>query len=505
MIFYKANPNLELEIITTINNEKEYKQNCKCVGGKYYVKGRDIFYIAEKELWYRKTSDKVDYDHEKNMVYLKDTYRMTKGVVGFDKDKQPIMGLFTPNPCNNCIVRIKGSVYHSLNPEILLENNYFEDLASNEFYDKSSMSESDCKQMSKIRMSKSYTNKGYNIEDNATEFEEKKKSYANYSLKINNDAKVYGKFLGNVSMGVEIETSEGQIPTFIEYRHGIVMCRDGSISGGEAVVVPMKGSKGVQNIITLAGELKKRCNIDINCAFHVHLGNLPRERVYLVALYMLCYQIQDEVFKAFPYYKTDHRGIKRKNYCQKLKQMSIYPLKDQSKEGYEQFVDTVYSRIFEFLSEGHAADAEVNRRNQRHPVEAKWNRSCRYYWWNFLNMLFSKSETAESRIHCPTLSSQRMCNWLFIITAIVRYAENNMQKIIAGKTIVLSDILDFYKTYYSKDENAAFLSEYLKAYMKERTDAFQKDWQREDKVSDWVLKNDKSYQFSFQGKSLFMK
>jgi len=265
----------------------------------------------------------------------------------------------------------------------------------------------------------------------------------------------------------------------------------------------MGGSKGIQNIIETCKELQKRNYIDIKCSYHLHLGNLPKERVYLVALYMLCYRIQDDIFKMFPFYKLDPRGIKRKNYCQKLEKLGIFSLQSPIKEDYDQFVNTVYHKIFEFLSEGHNGDENINRRTHRHPIDQKWNRHSRYRIYNLINMLFSKSETCEARVHDPTLNSERAVLWLFMNVALVRFCENNLRDIITGKEISFIDVLNFYKNHYEKDKDAAFLSEYLIAYYKNRCENIAKDIARGDKLSSWIIDQDNKFTFSYKGVTLF--
>lgn len=233
---YSKNPDLGLPIVTTIAGDKEYRRYCRKVGDQFYVKDRDIFFIEETDSWYFKTSTKVDYDWELNKCYLKSSVPLTGGVVDFDKDKNPIIGMFTPNKYNNVTVVVKGgSKKLAINEEILINNNYFEDVANNTFYHSTDVSSSDRMAMQKPRHGKGYTNKGYNIEDNAEEFSRKKRLYADYPLKINEDAKKYGKFLNDLTFGCEVECSVGNLPIHVENRHGIVACRDGSLEGGQKI------------------------------------------------------------------------------------------------------------------------------------------------------------------------------------------------------------------------------------------------------------------------------
>lgn len=116
-----------------------------------------------------------------------------------------------------------------------------------------------------------------------------------------------------------------------------------------------------------------------------------------------------------------------------------------------------------------------------------------------MNLFFSPRRTAEFRLHHATLNGQKMVNWLFICIAILRYAEKHAKKILTTNTpITLDDVLNYYAdTFKSKD--AIFLSEYLKAYVKERKDYFRKDFERGDYTSEKEQAQDKHYKFTYEG------
>lgn len=500
MILYEANPKLKQTVVTTVMGDKEYRRNCKYIKGKYYRVDRDCFEVQSK--FYRKDSGLIVFDSAKSKWELKTNPNLVKGVVSFEKGS-PVIGYFTANLYDNCkMVDHSAGTIPCINTELLLKNGYFEDVANGIYYNRKEVGERSYQKMITIRNEHNFTNKGYNIEENGSEFEQKKIAFRDYSAKPTKENIGYGKLLGTTTYGMEIETSAGNIPEHIQNRHGLVACRDGSIQSAEWVTVPMAGAKGVQSIVTLSKEMIKRCDIDINCSYHIHLGNISVDKLALTTLYILAYKIQDEIFKMFPYYKTDPRGIKRKNYCQKLKKMCIHPLVDFSKAGYNQYVDEVYERIFTFLSDGTPPD-QWRRSSRQHPIAQKWNRHSRYYWLNLQNMIFSERETAEFRLHTATTNSAKMINWLFICNAIVRYAENNVQKILSDSKIKLSDVLDYYADHFKGNESAEFLSEYLKAYYKERCKVFKKDMESGDKVSNHDITNDKDFKFSYKGVALF--
>lgn len=85
-------------------------------------------------------------------------------------------------------------------------------------------------------------------------------------------------------------------------------------------------------------------------------------------------------------------------------------------------------------------------------------------------------------------------------TAIIRYAQNNVNEIIrTSKKIAFTDVLDYYKEEFPKNKEAAFLSAYLKEYYLSRCTQFENDLRKGDKVSEYDLHNDKSYKFGYEG------
>lgn len=494
MTLYRDDPKLGLKVITTVTGQKEYRRNCKFIKEKYYLMDEDCFFIEEQ--WYRKESGLIEFDHEKKEWVLKANASLVYGIVGMESGAL-IRGYFTGNVYTNCKCSHEqfGTVV-SMNSAILKEAGYFEDVATCKWYDRKRVDNSAFKKMITIRNEVNHHNKGYNIEDNAVEFERKKEAYKNYTPKISRDVRKYGKLLGALTFGGEFETSEGNLPDTSQYQNGIVVCRDGSIASAEYVTVPMTGPKGVQTVVNLCKDLTERTNIDMGCSLHYHFGNIPLDRLHLITLYVLGYKIQDDIFKMFPYYKTDHRGVKKKNYCQKLKKMQIHPLKDFSKEGYDAYIEEVYVRIFTFLSDGHPPAADNNRRLLQHPIAQKFNRPSRYYWLNLQNMIFSERGTAEFRLHTATTNSVKSSVWLFMCAAICKYAEANVEKILSEPgNISLVEVLNYYRDHFPKDENATFLSEYLNAYYTSRCEVFAKDLKKEDKISEHDIKNDKKFSF----------
>lgn len=503
---YRENPSLGRRTVTTVKGDTEYRVNCKKIKGEYHVINRDCFEV--EGLWYRLASGLIDFDHEKKSWFLKRTMPvgMVHGVVGFDDKGKAVMGNFSPNPLNNVRVVFAGGPVNesewALNAEILEKANYREGLSYGMYFPANYMPSGKFTEIANLL---DHTHKGYNIEDNGQEFAAKKLYYEKYDTPLSEGARRFGRMLGETTFGKEIECTKGYLVDNLQFRNGIVVCRDGSLAdengrpGPEFVTVPLKGPKGLQTVHNIGVELSKRTVIDLKCSLHTHLGNLPKTRSYLVALFRLGFKIQNELFLMFPYYKANPEGIKHKNYNQKLPTLNIGMLPpDADSRAFNEYVERAYLRIFQWLGDGAHPEGCYDGKVYVHPQQQKWNRAKRYYWLNLMNMIFSERGTAEFRLHTPTTNSHKMVAWLFICNAVVRYAAQYEKQIFQRKgTIPLEEVLGYYANNYG--DEGRFLSEYLTAYVEERKEAFFKDYEKGDKVSKWEMDGDKKYTFTYKG------
>jgi hypothetical protein len=498
MVRYKNDPSLKYKTVKTITGETEYRRNCRKIKDKYYVQGEQCFLVGDT--WYAYTSKLITFDYEKGVyVLIKDT-PLVYGVAEFKEDGSPIMGYFTENRYNNILVNIQGiGSVRCLNQQVLEKGGYIENISDGVWHRRKGLSPAEVSNFSKITSRKVYREKGYNIEDNAEEFRNKILAYKESPIKIPARAVRLAKMLGNTTVGMEVETALGYVPDHIQNRHGIVICRDGSIDNAEYVTVPMHGAKCLCNIKYFAEELSKRTIPDIKCSFHIHLGTVPDDRLFIVALWALAIKIQDELYTMFPGFKTYWEKFKKKDYNQKVRKLGIATLKTTfTNQEYHAYIDDAYYRIHKFLNDGHEPDDRFNRNNHQHVRSQKWERAGRYYWINFMNMFFSERKTIEFRLHQATTNGQKMVNWLFICNAILKYAEKNARKILSSADkISLNEVLDYYKDNF-KTKEADFLSRYLKAYVEDRKQYFANDNARGDYESRKELVGDKTYSFGFE-------
>ncbi len=306
MVYYKENQNLtQLKTVQTIRGDIEYRRNTKYIKEKYHTINRDCFQFNNN--WYTIESGNVVFDHELKAYSLK-KYNglLVRGIVENEKGELEL-GYFTTNPYNNVLCNSNefGRLM-AINSEILEKNGWFEDGGNNHWYSAKELTPSSVLTRKKIRNERGFTDRGYNIEDNKDDYRLKTKLYNEYPTHISPKAKEMSKYLGDLTFGVEIELSRGNIPDSLKNRFGTVVCRDGSLNGGaELVTIPMSGAKGLQTIVDLANSLKYRSDISLDCSFHIHFGNLKEDKLLIISLYRLARNLQGELFSMFPYYKTE--------------------------------------------------------------------------------------------------------------------------------------------------------------------------------------------------------
>lgn len=503
MVYFKENPNVEgLRVVTTVSKEKEYRKNCKFIRQEYYVINKQCFEIEGK--WRRYNDSNVVYDWENGTYALKGyNNQLIQGII---KNKNGVLelGYFTHNPYNNVLTNSSkfGNIYAI--SEEALGKDWFEDLSTHIWFYRRELTPNTVTAKKTIKNSENPAARGYNIEDNVLDFKQKVGLYEDYKVHINPQIKLLSKYLGDITFGCEFELALGCLPIHLQNRYGVVPCRDGSLNGGmELVTIPMFGAKGLQTIVNLSDDLKIRGEVNFDCSFHIHFGNIGTDKLSVISLYKLCRNLQEELFSMFPYYKTDPSGIKQKNYTRKLQKLNIGSLKDISKDAYEAYLLDSWNKLFNFYAEKSTTLEKFNKKTREHPIHNKWQRSSRYYYFNFMNLFFTHRHTLEARLHGPTTNKDKVVNWLLICIAIIRYSQKYAKSIITNdRTISLKEVLEIYPTLYPQDKNAHFLSKYLYNYFVERQTLCKKDLNNGDYTSNWDIADDKSYKYSYMGRNL---
>lgn len=470
------------KLVTKFNGEKASRQDCRYMSGSFYEKNVDCFKIGIR--WYRKDSGLIYYDYEHKKWCKRGSSIVVEGYV----DSKGTVGKFTKSKRN---VKVFDSINYRwvISKDVALSMGFYDCLSDNNFYNHKIIDD-------KISTGKGYPNSNYNISGTIDQARQGYDKYYNPETSFN--LKKLAKLIKGYKYGLEIESSKGYIKTCDLYKHGFVPLIDGSLRNEEGRIVsyeftsiPLEGDKGLQNIIDFCKILQQRCEFDIKCSLHIHISGYKESKNNLVVIYKLLTLLQDELLEMFPYYKTDPSGVKNKNYCRKLKELSVN-INNCDKEEYKELINYQFKSIFSMLTSGHSPDSTFNNTNLIHPIGgSKWNIGSRYAIYNLNTYVFQSQRTIESRLSSPTFNKYKIIYWLLINIAILKYAETNASNILKRDKISLNEILDVYSTnMFGKD-----VSLVLKAYVEQRKQEFKKALSKNDKIGEEDMKNDYNYEF----------
>lgn len=445
-------------IVTTVSGKIAKRTDCRRIRGEFYkigdhtVKNSGECYLIKsketgKESYIRQDSDLIEYNHTiGEYVRVKEYPNLIFGYI----NSNYVKGYFEEDLLNN----INASNYRAYRSESRSYDGELPTMSQKGFYYSNadgrwySTDESlDYRVNGFIRASYKGIQENYGAVGN-TMFNtvlETKDQYEKQLVYSNIDA--FNKFLFGYSLGLEFETSLGKISKRDMYRYGLLPLKDGSITGFEYTTIPYFDSpKRLSQISEMCDVLTENTEVDNRCSFHVHFGNTRTDRDFIVSLYVLLYNLQDELFELNLPYKTSSEHVanssSKKNYCKKF---NLLMIDDIDFSDYKKGRNEAYNKIFKFLNENNSASQEYNRKNKKHIREGqnKWNYKNRYFFVNFMNMFFSNNSTVEFRLSDPTTNRYKVLYNLFIFSAILKYAENNIRKIISRKEkITLKDVID---------------------------------------------------------------
>lgn len=257
--------------------------------------------------------------------------------------------------------------------------------------------------------------------------------------------------LENLSFGLELETSTGYIPENELIKARVAPLRDGSIRNVEFTTLPINDAQELANLRRFYKSLRNRCEIDSLCSLHVHFGNVPVSRELAIALYLLNFRLQNELFDIVPPYKRELSYFNSKlsspqDHCKPLRGLSINSSSIVNDDGTidDSNLKKEFEKLFIFLTNGYKESNDFNLDNRRHPLgdSSKWNFTSRYYHFNLLNYIFKSSKTVEYRLHSATTSYSKSMYWLLLTACITKYAMKNLNKILlAEDKITLNDVI----------------------------------------------------------------
>ena len=429
-------------LVETYNGEIHDKSKCRKFNEGYYLIGKvdlkdsgQCYKINNK--YYRIDTELVIWDYELQKYNLKGQ-DLIYGVIDFSENNE-IYGFFTENPIKNIKFKDKfGKLLNCISEDVISKNKeYREDISTGLFLNKKYQRSIKFNTINNIdndyKYKLDYTcdkvlpnalelyNKYFEFKDNIPVFKQ-----------ISNDLK-------ELSFGLEFETVRGFIPKRYHLKNGLIPLRDGSIGGLEYVTVPLQGLKGIHSLYESLKVLKERTIYDKSCSLHLHIGNIPRTKEFILAFFKVICILQDEFFEMFPLYKKYNFGVKNKNYTSPYSIIKTYGKLDSVIDG-QTSIDKNFNTLFTFLSGGYSLydfgkDLDDIINHPKNPRgEHKWNVKTRYYFVNFIALLFGNKKTIEFRIHTPTYDADKILSYLLLCGAIVNYVKFNQYDILRDST-----------------------------------------------------------------------
>lgn len=233
-------------------------------------------------------------------------------------------------------------------------------------------------------------------------------AYELSKFNVTDKMKHLSKYIGNHTFGVEYESWDGRIPTYISAYNGLIPVRDGSlrhdgVCGFEYATVIMSGVKGLAAIQSQCKALREYTVFNENCSLHIHVGNIPRTRENLVKLYKAFLNIQGSLYQLFPSCLKSTKDYKAKDYCSALPSITLTP-----------------DKIVEWLSDGTEQFKDFGRNHPKDSTsQSKWHIASRYSIANLNNFYYTSRGTVELRISTPTFNHNKVTALLFIICMII--------------------------------------------------------------------------------------
>lgn len=265
------------------------------------------------------------------------------------------------------------------------------------------------------------------------------KTYKNVSTTVKKD-KIYNLFNLDTSLvdppikkkhnlfykvGIEFETSNGELSDDLINSLGIYKLYDGSITGHEYTSIPYTGDT-LNNYFEFLDYSSVFTYINKFCSIHINIGVGPYNPKFLVAVYKLYNRLQEEIELLIPLYKRDFLFLAKKNkdHC---KNLPYIPNIDEDK-----ILKVLYRT------------SDLSYIKSLMDSTPKYNQYWRYYALN-LTKYINNEQIVEFRVLPSSHSHKYNFLFIYLFQAICKYAELNYNKIVNDKVkIEIEDVLEVY-------------------------------------------------------------
>ena len=311
-------------IVTTYNGLEVEKDTCKYIRGEYYIKNVDCFQLDDGK-WYRINSDKIVYDYNTGK-YTRKNNTLIEGIVSEEVEGSFTLGYFTPNFFDNikiCFIN-EGTkkINIALNKDIF-KSKIIKSTKSDLYYIGMEINERTYQTLDPYSFSLSYQSN--TLLDHFTEnFEKAHKDKPQISDKY------ITKYLSDKSFGIEYETRNGRIHEKDCFKNGLIPVKDGSLRHNgvepyEYATIILNSPYKIKMIPQQCALLRESCDKSINESLHVHIGGIAQTKEYVLSLYIVLLEIQDEIYSLFPnnVRRTSLYKSGGKDYCKPLSELNF--------------------------------------------------------------------------------------------------------------------------------------------------------------------------------------
>lgn len=462
------------KLVTTINNVELPREECKYIKNNWHkigdptVQDSGDCYLINDRYW-RNSTGKIVYNHSVGAYVIKND-ELIEGIINVN-DEGLVKGYFNRNGINSVTVYDSElRPYTALSEDVFNNTNlYREVLNTGEFKHISTVN---AQEFTKIAVVGNgiKRNLPYSCDGVMNEYMDKYNAnepnrYA-HSESISN-------YLEDLTFGVEFESTAGLVPPRKTDKLGLIPLRDGSVAGLEYVTIPLSGEKGVNSLIESCNALKKYTTLNDTCSIHIHIGNVPRTKEFMIAFFKVMHIVQDDLFKMFPIYKKYNFGVKRKNYT---KPLPNYVMTSMDKTINKDNIDENWDVLYKWLSGGQRYVGNYNNLDEigRHPHDPrgnqKWHIKSRYHHVNLIPLVFGNKKTVEFRIHTPTFDVNKVVNFLLLCGTLVNFVKKQQNVILEDIASVNQFSLTQLINRYRPNRNGGNIKDELIRYISRKKD-----------------------------------
>lgn len=231
------------------------------------------------------------------------------------------------------------------------------------------------------------------------------------------------------TIGLEFETSAGNVPWHLLHKNALIPLYDGSITGHEYVTLPLQMSQ-VPIIKEYLDILTEYTTYDVSCSVHIHFGGFPIKIENIEHLCKCWSKFQNILLDYIPQYsyKVELYKPNGKAYNKPLN-IRDFPSFCYRTTG--NFIETVGDL---YLTNKY--DEDENR---------KWNVQGRYYNMNIMHLISGEDhKTVEFRFIRPTYHYEELKTYILVLGAFLKwvmYAGN--------QRLTMENVINFV---YSKED-----------------------------------------------------